>query len=69
MEHVPESCALSRYVHHPAPGAEEETAQAWLEEVMSTTVIYSNVLDDGDLQRKFGNRSSMAVVQCHNIMR
>ena len=65
MEHVPEPRGLSSHARHPAPGAEEEPAQACLEELMGATAIYSNVLDGGDLQTSFGNRSNMVVVRCH----
>ena len=40
MEHVSDSRALSRHARHPAPGSEEEAAQAWTEEVMSVSAIY-----------------------------
>jgi hypothetical protein len=49
MEHVPDPRVLPRHAHHQAPSSEEETAQAWLEEVMSTSVLYSNMLDRSDL--------------------
>jgi hypothetical protein len=49
MEHVPDPRVLPRHAHHQAPSSEEETAQAWLEEVMSISVLYSNMLDRSDL--------------------
>lgn len=49
MEHVSDPRALSRHARHPAPGSEEETAQAWIQELMGVGVIYSDVIDGSDL--------------------
>jgi hypothetical protein len=51
MEHVPDPRALPRHAHHQAPSSEEETAHAWLEEVMNISVLYSNMFDHNDLQK------------------
>lgn len=50
MEHISDPRALSRHARHPAPGPEEDTAQAWMEDVMNASVIYSNVIDGADLR-------------------